>query len=526
MKKRRFFFLGIIVVGFLILALSISGFLEHTTYVKERRATHVNKTVDENSKREQRLTLEPNSKDITQEIYDLYLQDYDKEGREISVIRGAYAILIKNRLYKVTRPEIEFSSTVVKSDNRPRNIFITSDFGDIDETANKVFLYENVIIKLEDFNVYTDDLKYLPDEKIIATDNLVTIKGKDMKITGYGFEISLSDSKALIKKEPVMEINGDLSASSYAQAGRSIFSPKSKANGSYNKSQDPITHKNSAEKIIIRASGELVFENKNNHAIFHDNVRISRGNANVFADKLTLPFGAEMKTIKEAIASGNVLASDGEKTAKGTRLVWTYSRTYIDLLQSLLRSSAGNYTRIYIDLYGNPLASVKDGERHIFAPKISFSENENKILVNGRGNILVKSHTKKGEDSQLIDINWDEKMIYDGKNKTASFYGKVKVAKGEENLGCDRLDALFHNKDEIKKISASGNVYIASPGLENTEGLGTSLIWDLSEDLAVLMGDPLAELRRSGARTFSEKIYFDINAKRIHFEGKSQRQVY
>ncbi|MEE9259830.1 MAG: LptA/OstA family protein, partial [Candidatus Scalindua sediminis] len=118
------------------------------------------------------------------------------------------------------------------------------------------------------------------------------------------------------------------------------------------------------------------------------------------------------------------------------------------------------------------------------------------------------------------------KMVYNGKNKTAIFYEMVNTVKGEEKLDCDRLDVLFFDKDKIKKITALGNVYIESPGLENTEGVGTLLVWDFSENLAVLTGDPLAELRRSGARTFSEKIYFDMNSKRVHWEGKPHWQIY
>ena len=49
----------------------------------------------------------------------------------------------------------------------------------------------------------------------------------------------------------------------------------------------------------------------------------------------------------------------------------------------------------YIELYGSPMASVKDGERQISAPKISFSEDENKMLAEGKGNLLVKTHTEK-----------------------------------------------------------------------------------------------------------------------------------
>ena len=117
-------------------------------------------------------------------------------------------------------------------------------------------------------------------------------------------------------------------------------------------------------------------------------------------------------------------------------------------------------------------------------------------------------------------------MVYNGSNKTAIFYEMVNTVKGEDKLDCDRLDVLFYNKDEIKKVTALGNVYIESPGLDNIEGLGTLLVWDFSEDRAVLTGEPLAELRKSGARTFSEKIFFDMNTQRVHWEGKPRWQIY
>jgi lipopolysaccharide export system protein LptA len=56
--------------------------------------------------------------------------------------------------------------------------------------------------------------------------------------------------------------------------------------------------------------------------------------------------------------------------------------------------------------------------------------------------------------------------------------------------------------------------------------LGTLLEWDLIKDLAVLTGNPLAELRRSGSRTFSKKIYFDMRTKRVHWEGRPHWKVY
>ena len=652
MRKRRFVYMGIISACFLLLALSLSGLLEYTSYIKKEVQPMLKEIMDEGSKRKQRLALGSDAEDITQEIYGLYLPNYDKDGKEVSVIRGDYTIFLKNSIYKITRPEIEFLNDSNENNNQSGGIVITSDFGEFEKTTNKGFLYGNVIIRLEeDLKIYTDDLKYLPDEKKVYTDGFVAIKNEDMDITGLGFEISLADSKAWVRNDPEMEVKRN-------RDDLLLFPEKKTTTSSVDE--------NINENIFIRSSGEMVFENEEKIVTFHDNVRVSRGKSTIFSDELSIPFDSSMENIKNVIASGNVLASDGTKTAKGESLTWDSEKRVVILedepvaeffddkvsisaamikffndqgrmdipvsgqltttvsmggkkndeqdenkeTMSILPSSGKNQvsedititwsggmsfqqdknqavfrddvvvnkkgtklycgglvvtfddesgamqkleatrdvlyiekrgesfreargermvwvsTGNYIELYGSPLALVIDGERQISAPKISFSEDENKMFAEGKGNLLVKTHTEKEEDSEFVDINWNEKMVYNGKKKTAIFYEMVSTVKGEDKLDCDRLDVLFHDKDRIKKVTALGNVYIKSPGLENTEGIGTLLVWDFSKDLAVLTGDPLAELRRSGARTFSEKIYFDMNIQRVHWEGKPRWQIY
>ena len=166
-------------------------------------------------------------------------------------------------------------------------------------------------------------------------------------------------------------------------------------------------------------------------------------------------------------------------------------------------------------------------DKQISAPKITFSESDQKMLAEGKGNLLAKTRSEKdGKDAEQLNINWDKEMIYNGQNQTANFYETIKVTKGKNKLDCDRLDVFFDDQDKIKKATAFGNVYINSPDSDNTEGLGTLLEWDLIKDVAVLTGNPLAELRKSGTRTFSEKIYFDINTKRVHWEGRPHWKIY
>ena len=654
-KQRRLIYLGIIIICLLFLALSISGLFRFTTYARREKNPTIKEIIDEDTKKKQHLSQVVQKEDVSQEIYGLYLPSYDDDGKVVSVIRGAYTVFLNNKTYKITKPEIEFAGDSDNDDEdngrEPKGIVITSDTGEVDKATNRGVLYGNVITRLgEDLVIHTEDFTYSSEDNTVNTDGPVTILGEQMKVTGDGFEISLSGAKAVIKNDPVMEVTSDKSE---------VFLFSDKGAGA---------NRNIAEKIFVRASGELVFEHKKKLATFYDNVRISRGKSTVFADKLSIPFDSKLEGMEQVIASGNVLASDGEKNAKGETLTWdsekeiaileddpvaeffddkisitapkimfskvhgrmdvpvagqlttvvnlkskkqdeknTNDKTKIlfaasdkktiydtitinwkgrmsfeqntnlaifeddvivtkedtklycdkleirfdnenDSLEEMeatkdvyfiekrddsFREARGDKlkwasTNNYTELYGNnPLATVIDGDKQISAPKITFSESDKKMLAEGKGNLLAKtSATKDGKEAEHLTINWDKEMIYNGRNQVANFYETIKVTKGKEKLDCDRLDVFFDDQDKIKKATAFGNVYINSPDSDNTEGLGTLLEWDLIKDLAVLTGNPLAELRKSGTRTFSEKIYFDINTKRVHWEGRPHWKIY
>ncbi|MFQ5686158.1 MAG: LPS export ABC transporter periplasmic protein LptC [Candidatus Scalindua sp.] len=650
----------------------------YTTFVKKDAKPILKEIIDEDSKRKQKQTQVPGTKNITQEIYGLYLPSFNDNGKEVSIIRGAYTIFFDNKIYKITKPEIEFAGDSNNDGNEPQSkgVVITSDFGEMDKTNNKGFLYDNVITRFgEGIEIYTEDLTYSPKDNKVNTEGPVTVKGERMKVTGTGFEISLSDAKAVIKNNPEMEIISN-------EDEVFLFSDEG---GSANR--------NIAENIFIRASGELVFEHKKKLATFYDNVRTTKGKSTTFSDKLSVPFDSKLKNMEQVIASGNVFASDGEKNAKGETLTWDSekeiaileddpvaeyfddkvtitapsimfskvhgrmdvpvagqlttvvnlnskkqdekdaskktkitiassdkktvydtvtiswngkmsfvqdtnlavfeedvvatkedTKLYCEWLEmrfdnendSLVEMEATKNVRMiekrgdtfreakgdkliwastkdYTELYGsNPLASVKDDKKQVFAPKITFLESEEKMLAEGKGYLLAKTHSKEKDegseekipdegkenllaesstkksniDPHLLEINWNKEMIYNGSGQVANFYEMIKLTKGKEKLDCDRLDVFFDDQDKIRKATAFGNVYINSPDSDNTEGLGTLLEWDFMKGLAVLTGNPLAELRRSGSRTFSKKIFFDIKTKRVHWKGRPHWKIY
>jgi LPS export ABC transporter protein LptC/lipopolysaccharide transport protein LptA len=652
-KQRRFIYLGIITICLLFLALSISGLFRFTTYAKRERNPTIKDVIDEDNRTEQKMSQVSEAENVSQEIYGLYLPSYDENGKAVSVIRGAYTIFLNNKTYKITKPEIEFAGDDNKDDNngQTKDIIITADTGEMDNATKSGVLYGNVISRLgKDLEIHTEDFTYSSENNTVNTDGPATVLGKQMKVTGVGLEISLSEAKAVMKNDPEMEVTNN--------KDEMFLFPD----------DETVTNRNTAELIFIRASGELVFEHKKKLATFYDNVRISRGKATVFSDKLTIPFDPELKSLKQVIASGNVLASDGEKNAKGETLTWdsekeiaileddpvaeffddkititaptimfskvhgkmdvpvagrlttlvnlkskkqdkkgTNEKTkvifapsgkkavydtitidwkgrmsfaqntnlaifedevvvtkegtklYCERLEILfdkennaleeleatkdvyliekkdgsIREVRGDKliwatTRDYTELYGNnPLATVVDEDKQLSAPKITFSETEDKMFAEGKGNLIAKTSSEEdGKDPEDILINWDKEMIYNGRDQVANFYEMIKITRGKNKLDCDRLDVFFDDQDEIEKATAFGNVYFNSPDSDNTEGLGTLLEWDLIKDVAVLTGNPTAELRRSGQRTFSKKIYFDINTKRVHWEGKPHWKIY
>jgi lipopolysaccharide transport protein LptA len=300
----------------------------------------------------------------------------------------------------------------------------------------------------------------------------------------------------------------------------------------------PSDKKTTYDTVTINWKGEMSFVQNTNLAIFEDDVIVTKEDTKLYCERLEIRFDNKNDSLEEMEATKNVhmieKRDDSLREARGDKLIWAS-------------------TKDYIELYGNnPLATVIDGDKQIFAPKITFSESEKKMLAEGKGYLLAKTHSKeKDEESEekapdgvdknlpdesstkksniepdLLEINWNKEMIYNGRNQVANFYEMIKVTKGKEKLDCDRLDVFFDDQDKIKKATAFGNVYINSPDSDNTEGLGTLLEWDLIKDLAVLTGNPLAELRRSGARTFSKKIFFDIRSKRVHWEGRPHWKIY
>ncbi len=655
MTKRRYILIGIPAACVLSIIVSLVVY-QPRKYTKSQKE---NPTAKESPQIPAEAHGISNKDSITQTVQNLSVPNYDEKGKEVLVMRGKSTYLLSNNIYKIIEPEIEVMDSA-STENGTQSVLITSDIGEMDNTSNEGYLSDNVVVHLDtETQLNTDYLRYLPEKKFVYTDDPVTINGKGVKIVGQGCEIDLTNKKMWIKKDAEMEMDGIKNDLFFLSKDNTQQKDAQTSPEDITYSGETGTKETSLKKTFIRSSGQLMFDRNadTNIMTFNDNVEVRKGISTVFSDKLVVYLDPETRQTKQAIASGNVLVSQGTKIAKGSFLTWDVNTQSaileddhkaefveddlnIDALKMIFYKDASkidvpssgslnakikgktgkkktsvakdkaennvsvkwegkmnfqeetreasfekgievkregstllcdnlNVTfndhdynlqtlkateKIHIidkrgtlfseavgdqatwdaknkvtTLRGQPFAILREGnKRHILAPRVLFYENGNTILCEGNGSLYERgteplSKEESGETD--IKINWSKKMFYNDELKKASFYGEAQATQGGQKLNGDQIDAYMNNNKKINKIIATGNVYFFSEGLNGSEGLGSLLTWDLVQNAALLTGNPKAELRKEGSRTFSEKVYFDMAGKRVTWEGRPHWQL-
>lgn len=588
---------------------------------------------------------------VTQTVRGLTMPNYDEQGKEVVVMRGAETYLLNNNAYKIVAPEIEVLDSA-NAESGTQSVLITSENGEMNTISSEGYLSDNVVVHLDpETQLNTDYLRYLPGKKFVDTDNSVTINGKGLKIVGQGCEIDLINKKMWIKKDAEMEMDGVKNDLFFMSEDRAT---QNSAKNALSPGETPAKEV-SLEKTFIRSNGQLIFDRQPDANImtFNDNVEIKKGSSTVFSDKLVIFLDPQTKQTRQAIASGNVLASQGTKIAKGGFLTWDVNTQSailedtqkaefvkddlsIDALKMIFYKDTGkidvpssgslrvkhkektdkkktlasadeadnsinvkwegkmnfldntreanfeknievrkenstllcdnlNVTfdgrdfniqtlnateKIHIIdrkdslfseavgdratwdaknkvtvLQGQPFALLREGnKRQILSPRVLFYEDGKTVLCEGKGSLYEKLPNQGTEEADM-KVNWSKKMIYNDVLKKVSFFEEAQAARGGQKLNGDQIDAYLDDKQSIHKIIGTGNVYFYSKGMDNSEGFGSLLTWDLVKNIAILSGNPKAELRKEGSRTFSDTVYFDMAENRVTWEGRPHWQI-
>lgn len=641
MTKRRYIFIGIPVAC--IIAVIVSLVISQPG--KDAKGKRENLAAEEKAPSSNPAHNKNNQGAVTQTVQDLSIPNYDEKGEEFLIMRGKDTILLDNDMYKIITPEIEVRDTA-NTESGTQSVFITSDNGEMNRVTNEGYLSENVVIHFDlETKLSTDYMRYLPEKKLVSTDDFVTIHGQGIVITGQGCEIDLVNKKMWIKKNAEMEMDG---------IKNDLFFLSKDGTEDTTSLEGTDAKEVPLEKTYIQSSGQLVFDRSADANImtFHDNVQTKRGSATVYSNKLVIFLDQETKATKQAIASGDVLASQGTKIAKGSFLTWDVNTqsailedaekaefvndelsidalkmifyrdtgkidipssgslkakigekstgeettagtgkpdTVIDVkwegkmnfldgtreasFEKNIEVKRGNSTLFCDNLYvtfnkndfnmqnmkatekihiidkrgslyneavgdqltwdaknrvttlrGHPFAILREGNRRqIFSPKVLFYEDKNTVLCEGKGNLYEKG--QEGIEETDVTVDWSKRMVYHDDLKKVSFFEEVQAVRGGQKLNGDQIDAYMNDNQKINKIIATGNTYFFSKVLNGCEGFGSFLIWDLVQDVAIMTGNPKAELRKEGSKTFSDKVYFNMAENRVTWEGRPHWQL-
>ncbi|MBI2471228.1 MAG: LPS export ABC transporter periplasmic protein LptC [Planctomycetes bacterium] len=451
---------------------------------------------------------------ITQTVQNLSVPNYDEKGKEILIMRGKSTYLLSNNSYKIVEPEIEVMDSE-SAENGTQSVLITSDSGEMDNTSNEGYLSDNVVVHLDpETRLNTDYLRYLPEKKFVYTDDPVTINGKGVKIVGQGCEIDLINKKMWIKKDAEMEMDGvknDLFFLSKDNTPQND-SPASQEDAVH--SAETGTKETSLEKTFIRSSGQLIFDRNTDTNImtFNDNVEVKKGSSTVFSDKLIVYLDPETKQTKQAIASGNVLASQGTKIAKGSFLTWDVN-TQSAILEDTHKAEF-----------------VKD-DLNIDALKMIFYKDTSNIDVPSSGSLKAeikektdkkKTAVDKDKAKNNINVKWEGKMNFQEETREASFEKGIEVKREGSTLLCDNLNVTFNDHDyNLQTLKATEKIHIIDKrGTLFSEAVGDQATWDIKNKVTTLRGHPFAILREGNKRQIlSPRVLLYENENSVLCEG-------
>lgn len=445
---------------------------------------------------------------VTQAVQGLAMPNYDEQGKEVVVMRGENTFLLNDNVYKIIAPEIEVLGSAT-AESGTQSILITSDRGEMNKTSDEGYLSDNVVVHLDpETQLNTDYLRYLPEKKFVYTDDPVTINGKGVKIVGQGCEIDLINKKMWIKKDAEMEMDGvknDLFFLSQAGTPQTV----------QNHPDENGTGEIPLEKTFIRSSGQLVFDRHPDANImtFNDNVEVKKGSSTVFSDKLVVFLDPQTKKTKQAIASGNVLASQGKKIVKGSFLTWDVNT------QSAILEDAQK-------------AEFVEDNLNIDALKMIFYKDAGKIDVPSSGSLKTtmkgKEGKKKGfakteQDDKNISVKWEGKMNFQDDTREASFEKNIEVRKENSTLLCDNLKVTFNDSDyNLQTFKATEKIHIIDKkGNLFNEAVGDRVTWDAKNKVTILRGQPFALLREGDKRQIlAPRVLFYEDGKKIVCEGR------
>lgn len=194
---------------------------------------------------------------------------------------GAKEIEIEGDSANILTRTVSLLNVVAKAYAEETPVTITSDQGNYDKVANKIYLEKNVVATTEDgTRLLTDQLDIEPTQRIMETDAPAEVKKDNINIEGTGAKGDSGLKKVKFKKNVTVVV------------------------------QDPA--ETEGGPTVITCDGPLVIDYDKNIAHFKENVVAEDVRGKLSADVMDVYYNKISRKVSKIVALGNVVIENPE----------------------------------------------------------------------------------------------------------------------------------------------------------------------------------------------------------------------
>ncbi|MFH0762812.1 MAG: LPS export ABC transporter periplasmic protein LptC [Candidatus Omnitrophota bacterium] len=276
-----------------------------------------------------------------QQINDFNLVGYGEKGKKSWDLAGKTANIFTD---VVKLQDVEGNLY-----GKEEDVNLLADKGDFNKQDGKIHLQDNVVITTTSgMKLTTDSLDYDRQNQLMTTEDIVNIERENLIAVARGAHGEPSLKKVALKENVQLDIM-----------------PVSEEGGSSAKK----------EKTIITCDGPLEIDYEKNIAEFNKNVKVDRGEQQIYSDKMIVYFlSAEKK------AEGSQDAEEPAEKKEG---------------------AGGDLMNSKIDkIFARGNVRVVRGENASYSDEAIYNAGESKIILQGRPKLILYS-TEGAEDAPI-----------------------------------------------------------------------------------------------------------------------------
>ncbi|MFN3466696.1 MAG: LPS export ABC transporter periplasmic protein LptC [Candidatus Brocadiales bacterium] len=359
-----------------------------------------------------------------------------------------------------------------------------------EKEANMLTFHNKVRVRQGVSTLRADKLMLVFDEKgqrtkllvaegdVLASDGIRVAKGKSLFWDAITDATTLEDTPFAGFFEEKFNLNAPKVI--FSQGGRKSEAPRG---GQLNtkeasKSKDVTKAKNDWGQVSITWKGKMTYQKDIGQATFEEDVQLVRRDYTIYSQKMVINFEGEETRVKTMEASGGVFIVEKSggllREAKGQEGYWDFEKDTSEL--------------------------------------------------KGEGTLFLQ--TEPGQPREEgVNIDWDQKMMVLDAKKKITFHENVRATRGLQKVDCNQLNTFLGENNALERAVALGDVFFVDNREGGIESVGDTMEWDYKSNKVVVSGEPTAEARRKGSRTFAKRIYYDLKTQQVGWKERPHWEI-